>query len=229
MVTAHPCTRRHIARLMHPAPVLACALTLVLAGCGQTDGDSTSAAASATSTQTRSAPAGDATAGAEAMGIDAVQWPSNLQDAGALFSRMPDQLDGAPAKRWESGGMSTGIAYGSAQDRATAWVMSPTKATKTPERTLAAMFGPGVACEKGTYSGTVPAAPYGGGPALEMDTAERDGLPWYACRIATGGAEGDAERTAHAVGWVSGDLGWLTTSPDERTANALIEALIAAR
>lgn len=229
MPTARPWTRRHTARLMRPVPVLACALTMALAGCAQTDGDATSAAESASSTQTRSAPAGDARASAEAMGIDAVEWPSNLQDAGALFSRMPDRLDGAPAKRWESGGTSAGIAYGPAQDRATAWVMSPTKATKTPERTLAAMFGPGVACEKGTYSGTVPAAPYGGGPALEMDTAERGGLPWYACTIATGGAEGDLERTAHAVGWVSGDLGWLTTSPDEGTAGSLIKALIAAR
>jgi hypothetical protein len=230
MPTTRPWPYGHRVRSIRSRHLLACALTLVLVGCGQTDdGDSTSAERAATSPQTSSTDTSDARSSDEAMGIDAVAWPSTLQDAEALFDRMPDQLAGVPVKRWKAGGTATGIAYGPAQDGATAWVMSTTKATKTPERTLAVMFGPGVACEKGTYSGTVPEAPYGGGPALEVDGMAGEGVPWYACTIATGGAEGDSRRTAHAVGWVSGELGWLTTSPDERTADSLIQALIAAR
>lgn len=229
MPTARPWPGSHRARWIRSSAVLAGALTTVLVGCGQTDdGESTSAGRSATSAQTSAEKASDAGSSDEAMGINTVEWPGNLQDAEALFDRMPDELAGVPVKRWQAGGRSTGIAYGPAQDGATAWVMSTTKATKTPERTLAVMFGPGVACEKGTYSGTVPQAPYGGGPALEMNSTAGEEL-WYACTIETGGAEGDSRRTAHAVGWVSGDLGWLTTSPDEQTADSLIKELIAAR
>jgi len=210
--------------------LLACALSIGLVACGQTDsGDSTSAGPSATPSQTSSADASDTSASDEAMGIDTVEWPGTLRDAEALFDRMPDQLAGVPVKRWRAGGKSTGVAYGPAQDGATAWVMSTTKATRTPERTLAVMFGPGVACEKGSYSGTVPQAPYGGGPAMETDSTAENRLPWYACTIEIGAAEGDSKRRAHAVGWVSGDLGWLTTSPDEQTAESLIKALVAAR
>jgi hypothetical protein len=217
-------------RRLRSRHLLACALSIGLVACGQTDsGDSTSAAPSATPSQTRSADAGGTSTSVEAMGIDTVEWPGTLPDAEALFNRMPDQLAGVPVKRWRAGGRSTGVAYGPAQDGATAWVMSTTKATKTPERTLAVMFGPGVACEKGTYSGTVPQAPYGGGPAPEMDNTAAGVLPWYACTIEIGAAEGDSTRRAHAVGWVSGDLGWLTTSPDEQTAESLIKALVAAR
>ena len=36
-------------------------------------------------------------------------------------------------------------------------------------------------------------------------------------------------RSLDAIGWASRELGWLTTSPDEKTARPLIEALLAAR
>jgi hypothetical protein len=201
----------------------------LVAACGQTDGgDSTEAGPSATSSQGGQAEQSDADSSTEAMGIDTVEWPGNLRDAEALLDRMPDQLAGVPGKQWRANGTSAGVAYGATDERATAWVMSTNKA-KTPESTLGVMFGPGVACEKDTFVGTVPELPYGGGPALEMDSSAAEGPRWYACTIEIGGAEGDAKRNAHAVGWVSGDLGWMTTTPDERTSAALIDALIAAR
>ena len=226
MTTVHPRRHGHRAGRIYRAQLLVAALTLAIAGCGQTDAGETSAAASATSPKSAEAKPGDAGSTAEAMGIDSVEWPGKLPEADALFDRMPDELSGVPVKRWRASGTSTGVVYGSSGKGATAWVMGPTKGAKTPESALAVMFGLGLDCKKGTYTGTASESPYGGGPARQVNGRAGDGMWWFACTMVTGGAEGDAVRTGHAVGWVSDDLAYLTTSPDQRTAESLIEALI---
>ena len=212
-------------------PLSVAVLTVLIASCGQTDaGDSTSAREAATASRSAGAKPSDAgSTNAEAMGIDSVEWPGNLDDAEALLDRMPNQLAGLQVERWRDSGASTGVVYGSAGKGATAWVMGPTKGAKTPESALAVMFGLGLDCKKGTYTGTASESPYGGGPARQVDGKAGDAMWWFACTMVTGGAEGDGLRTGHAVGWVSDDLAWLTTSPNEGTAKSLIEALVDAR
>jgi hypothetical protein len=40
------------------------------------------------------------------------------------------------------------------------------------------------------------------------------------------GAEGAPNFRAYAVGWTSGDLGWLTVTPDERTSRHLLAVMV---
>ncbi len=49
-----------------------------------------------------------------------------------------------------------------------------------------------------------------------------DGLWWFSCKF-----EGGESRTftGHAIGWVSGDLGWLVTTPDKDTTRLTVSAL----
>ena len=53
----------------------------------------------------------------------------------------------------------------------------------------------------------------GGTPDIGRKGASgpEDGLWWFSCTF-----EGEPARyTGHAIGWVSGDLAWLVTSPDK--------------
>jgi hypothetical protein len=87
----------------------------------------------------------------------------------------------------------------------------------------------GFACKKGTYVGTAPQSRFGGGPDFgQRGTFDPDkGVWWFSCTI--DGAEGDPRFTGHALGWVSGELGYLITSPDKRTARGVVQAMIDAR
>lgn len=234
-------TSRRWPRRSKPGMVIAAAVMPVLmSGCGQgSEGVSRSADASArpstdnqsdepkiSDSPTQTAPGASAD---ESMGVDAVQWPGDLANAKKLFARMPNELAGMPGRQPKFYGPSAGIVYGPMQDGAMAWVMGTDKQVKDPTSVLAVMFGLGLACKKGTYAGTAPPSRWGGGPDMDREHQYDPGKGawWFSCTI--DGAEGDPQYTGHAVGWVSGDLGWLTTSPDKKTARALTKALIAAR
>ena len=218
----------------------AAVMPILIAGCGQgsetaapsagssarppSDSQSANPRVSESPTQTAAGAAAD-----ESMGVTAVQWPGDLASAERLFARMPSEVAGMAGRQPRSYGPSAAIVYGSMRNGATAWVMGTDKELKEPTGVLAVMFGLGLACKEGTYAGTAPPSRWGGGPDIDRKHAydPDKGAWWFSCTI--DGAEGDPQHTGHAVGWVSGDLGWLTTSPDKETARALTTALIAAR
>jgi hypothetical protein len=163
------------------------------------------------------------------MDIDTIDWPKDVEGARALFKRMPEQLVGMRLSRPHFYGNATGVVYRVGNKSAEAWVMGTDQSVKDSKSALAVMFGMGRACEKGTYAGTAIPMPGGYGPGIAAGHAASPGedLWWFSCAV--DGAEGDPKFTGHAVGWVSGDIGWLTVSPDERIAQSVIEALIKAR
>lgn len=220
-----------------PHLVVAGAL-LFTSGCGRADdaapsGSSTGpsaatdkAAVPATPSATTIAPSQGA---ARAMGVDVVRWPTTIAAAKPLFKRMPDRIAGWPARRPDFFGPTAGVVYGPGDRGATAYAMSTDKQVKDPTAVLAFMFGMGLACKKGSYAGTAPSSQYGGGPDIDrhntFDPNKR--AWWFSCTI--DGAEGDPKFTGHALGWVSGDLGWLVTTPKPRITRAVAAALIATR
>jgi len=163
-----------------------------------------------------------------ALGIDTVQWPGEHKGAKALFDRMPDRLAGKPMKGPQfSGGPYAGVSYGPPNKGGiVAWVMGTDKEVKEPEAALAVMFGMQLACKKGTYVGTATKSPWGT-PDIDRKQASvpEDGLWWFSCAF-----EGEpVTYTGHAIGWVSGDLAWLVTTPDKVTTKATLAAMKSAR
>lgn len=166
---------------------------------------------------------------AAAFGVEEVEWPEDLAGAQALFDRMPERLLGDELRRPKYFGGSAGVSYGPLRGNATpsAWVMQTDDEIPDATAALSVMFGMTLACDKDTYRGTAPQGPYGGGP-----DADRSGdypgpqLWWFSCTI--DGAEGAPKFTGHALGWASGDLGWLVTTGDRDTTEALAKALISA-
>ncbi len=197
-------------------------MTLLLVGCAGGDGGRTPRAGGESSTVLSSAQG-------KTMGIDTVDWPQDVEGARALFKRMPEQLAGMRLRRPQFYGNSTGVEYHTGGKSASAWVMGTDKSVKDPKTALSVMFGLGLACEKGTYAGTAIPMTGGYGPGIPTGDAPTpaEGLWWFSCTVDA--AEGDPEFTGQAVGWVSGDIAWLTVSTDERIAQSLIEALIKAR
>ena len=96
--------------------VLALGLVLAVTGCGDTGSDTPTAATSADSSA-RGTPTADDRA---AMGIDEVTWPGELEQAEALFDRMPGTLAGAEARRPRIFRGAAGVVYGGG-DRAGTW------------------------------------------------------------------------------------------------------------
>ena len=160
-----------------------------------------------------------------ARGIDTVDWPEDLEGARALFARMPEELAGMRVERYEAAD-GAGVTYGAGAKSTFAEAAPPDGEIKDPRDNLAVMFAIGMSCEKG-YEGTAPerepGPESGGGPALGQGNRV-EGLWWFSCAAAV--AE---DGRHHAIGWVSGDLAWLAVSPDERTSQALIDAMIKAR
>jgi hypothetical protein len=225
------CDGRRTRRLPRLLPIAL--LTIFLAGCGSTgsggtgySGDEAAPPSSASVDESL----GDAEAGAKpnssVMGIDTVEWPGDQDGAQEVFDRMPDELGGMGVKRPHFYGPSTGVVYGSANTGITAWVMGPDKEMgDDPQANLSVMFGMGMACEKGTYLGTAAQSRWGGGPDGDRkgEFGPDDGLWWFSCDFEAGESE---TFTGHAIGWVSGDLGWLVTTPGKDTTRATVAALI---
>jgi hypothetical protein len=216
------------------AAVTMASVVLALTGCAQANQDpapdlarnagspSRSASPSVSSTPVKQGAAG-------AMGIDVVAWPGHLQPAKQLFRRMPDELLGARARHPGFYGPSAGVVYGRQDNESTAYVMGTDKRVKDPTAVLSFMFGMGFACKKDSYLGTAPQSRFGGGPDLDDGKKfdAKKGVWWFSCTI--DGAEGNPQLTGYALGWVSGELGYLITSPNKQTAKSLVQAMVAAR
>jgi hypothetical protein len=161
------------------------------------------------------------------MGIDTVKWPEDRHGAKALFDEMPVRLAGMPVKRPNfGGGPYAGVSYGPGNTGILAWVMGTDKEVREPEAALAVMFGMQLACKKGTYIGTATQSRWGT-PDMDRKRASgaNDALWWFSCLF-----EGEpASYTGHAIGWVSGDLAWLVTTPEKATTKATLAAMKSAR
>ncbi len=198
------------------AAVGACVAVLATS-CGS-DGDGAPGAASPPSRTAGSVPEGGG-----AQGVGGVEWPGDVQAARQLFGRMPGELGGHPRKVMGGEASNTpGVFYGSFTSGMVAYVMGPSSGVKEPTAALAAMFGMGYTCDRGTYAGTAPQSRYGGPDMARGSRVETDNkLWWFSCDF-SGERPSD---TGHAVGWVSGELAWLATAPDRETSRSLIDAL----
>lgn len=203
-------------------------------GCGQStdvdaaDGRTTSPPASDSATDSASdSPSRsvqDEPDARDPYGVAEADWPDNLEDAKALFERMPKTLAGEDRKLPRFFGGAAGVTYGRGNDAPVAWVMEAGKQVPDATAALSVMFGMTMACMKDSYEGTAPRSDYGSVPDSDRSGEyDPDGGWWFACTI--DGAEGAPNFTGQAVGWASGDLGWLTITPDRATSRALLEAL----
>ena len=168
-----------------------------------------------------------------ALGIDMVRWPEERPGAKALLDQMPDRLAGKPMKgRPMIDGTYAQVSYGPAnRGRITVLATSPDKEVKDPRTNLSVTFGMGSVCSKESYVGTAPylkgATSRWGVPGWEATGASApDDLWWFSCNFMAGE---DRTSTGHAIGWLSGDLAWLVTTPDEATSKATLAAMESAR
>ena len=227
----HPGSRK-------PIPLVLAATVLLVSGCGQ-EGDAGSSpspstslpAASATPHTSTKAQSSNATAtrgAARSMGVDTARWPGTLAAAKPLFARMPHEIAAMAAHHPAFAGDSAGVTYGPSANGAVAYVMGTDNEVTDPTAVLSFMFGMGFACKKGSYAGTAPPSRYGGGPDIDSRGAydPKKQAWWFTCTI--DGIEGDPTFTGHALGWVSGDLAWLVTTPNETTTQTLVTAMLAA-
>ena len=217
-------------------PLVLAATVLLVSGCGQ-EGNAGSSpsprtslpAASTTPHKATDSQPSNATptrGAARAMGVDTAQWPGTLASAKPLFARMPREIVGMAAHHPDYVGNSAGVLYGPSANGAEAYVMGTDNEVKDPTAVLSFMFGMGLACKKGSYAGTAPRSRYGGGPDIDFGGVyDPKQAWWFTCTI--DGTEGDPTFTGHALGWVSGDLAWLVTTPDETTTQTLVTAMLA--
>jgi hypothetical protein len=153
-----------------------------------------------------------------------------MDEAQAVFDEMPDRLAGMRVRRGGWMGPSSGVQYGPNNTGVTAYVMGPGEEAAegemgSPQANLMFMFAMGMVCVDDSYVGT--AAKRGQGPDAvpDADTGEfgpEDGLWWFSCRFEAGESLTIA---GHAIGWVTGDLAWLVTTPDRDTTLATVAAL----
>ncbi len=163
-----------------------------------------------------------------ALGIDTVTWPDDLEGARSLFAEMPKELAGMSLQPDPGfAGPTSGVVYGQGSAGITAYAMGPEADLQDPATNLAVMFGMGMTCVEGSYDGTAPPSQWGGGPDIPQGRAPgpADGLWWFSCDVDDEASEPSA---GHAIGWVSGELAWLVTTPDEGTTEVTVEALTAA-
>lgn len=203
-------------------------LCLALVGCGQASGPEDPDAADGPTTPRASegqSPSSPDTAEArDTFGVTEADWPDDLEGAKAMFERMPTTLVGADRSLPQFFRGAAGVTYGRGNDAPVAWVMEADKEMRDPTVALAVMFGMTMSCEKDSYRGTAPRSDHGSVPDADRSGQyDPDGGWWFACTIA--GAEGAPKFTGQAVGWASGELGWLTTTPDRTTSRALLQAM----
>jgi hypothetical protein len=210
---------------------------VLVTGCGKSsdatsaDADEVVAGSSSPSRSPNPDPAEPATgdgAGA-AFGVDKVTWPGDLAGAAALFDQMPSTLTGAELRRPRFFGGAAGVQYGRGNSAPTAWVMEPSRGVRGAPSALAVMFGLTMTCDKDSYTGTIPQTRWGTPDMDRSDSYDPDGDPpwWFACTV--DGAEGDPKFTGYALGWASGNLGWLTVTEDRASTRILTDALLQAR
>jgi len=168
--------------------------------------------------------------------VDRARWPGTVQEAEPVLQSMPKRLVGqtrqvyvqpAQKEEGEAYGANGGVAYGEvvSLDLSEEYVTYDTASGK-PElfhanNLLAAGFGLGLACAKGSYAGTAPQHDDFPGPEVIEKPLPRP--VWFSCRI--DGAEGDESYTGQAVGWTSGKTAWLVVGRDKRVVRKLVTAL----
>ena len=135
---------------------------------------------------------------------------------------MPAEFQTWPVKHPRYFGSSTGVTYGPASNGASAWSMEADKTVPDAQAALAMMFGMTMACDKTTYRGT--AEPERGGLMPGFGSGDDIEPWWFSCQVT--GAEGSPNYSAFAVGWTSGDLGWLVVVPDEDSSRDLLDVMI---
>lgn len=199
---------------------------IALGGCAATDrgADATTASSGSPSSS------GPAHVGAESTGGDAddpfhlsaATWPVDLEGAAEFYDGMPRAFAGRKLNRSRELGPSTGLTYGPASAGVTAWSMETDEEIPDAKAVLAAMFGLGYGCDKATYRGT--AEPLRGGQMPGFGPGDDTAPWWFACEVAT--AEGSPNYRAYAVGWTSGDLGWLTMTPNKQTSQKLLDLMV---
>ena len=155
--------------------------------------------------------------------IGAAAWPVDLEGAAALYDDMPAKFKARPVERLRMGGGATGVAYGPGDAGPIAWSMEAGTDVPDAQSALAVMFGMTMSCDKTTYTGTATPDRRGFGPGF--GSGKNTDPWWFACRV--DGLEGSPNFRAFAVGWTSGELGWLTVTPDKRTSHELLEVLAA--
>jgi hypothetical protein len=147
-----------------------------------------------------------------------------MSGAAALYDRMPAKFKTRPVERMPKIKRMAGVAYGQQADGSMAWSMEAGKSVPDAQTALAMMFGMTMSCDKSTYQGTaIPDRRWGFGPGY--GSGKHADPWWFACQV--DGMEGRPKARAFAVGWTSGDLGWLMVTPDERTSHELMEVLAA--
>ena len=148
-------------------------------------------------------------------------WPVDLEGAAALYDDMPAKFKTRPVERMPMVGgrrrgvrprrcWSHGLVHGSGQ--------VPSGRPECSGRD----FGMTMSCDKTTYQGT--ATPDRGGFGPAFGSRKSTDPWWFACQV-TGWR--DPRNPRLAVGWTSGDLGWLTITPDRPTSRELLEVLAA--
>lgn len=154
--------------------------------------------------------------------IAAGEWAVDLDGATEYYDDMPATFQGWKVKHSRYYGPSAGVDYGPMNTGVTAWSMAADKSVPDAKAVLAVMFGMGMACDRATYRGT--AEPERGGLVPGFGSDAKVDPWWFACEVA--GAEGAPNYRPYAVGWTSGDLGWLTLTPDEQTSRELLEVMV---
>jgi hypothetical protein len=203
--------------------VAATALALLaFTGCGAADQSRDSAAPSSAETARPSGASSEA-AVPDPYHIGAADWAVDLEGAREFYAEMPATFQGGPVRHpGGEDGSSPGVTYGPVNTGVSAYSMETDEEIPDAKAVLAAMFGLGMVCDKATYRGT--AEPIRGGLIPGFGSGEDIDPWWFACQV--DGAEGAPNFRAYAVGWTSGDLGWLTVTPDERTSRELLAVMV---
>jgi hypothetical protein len=164
-------------------------------------------------------------------GVDRVEWPGTAAGAHEKLQNLPAQRRGerrelsfSPADKKEEFGATAVLNYGVAslsvsQEYLTSDMDDTGKLQLfSANNLLAAHFGLGLACAKGSYHGTMPKMKGYPAPAVTEKPLTKD--VWFSCKVH--GAEGDENYRAHAVGWTSKKTAWLVTAPDETAVRELV-------
>ena len=195
---------------------------LALGGCGAAD--RTPEAGTESSSGEPSAGPSNQTNVPDPYRLAAADWAVDLDGAAEFYDQMPATFQGVPVRRpgGEAGSGAAGVAYGPVNTGVTAYSMATDEEMPDAKAVLATMFGIGMVCDKATYRGT--AEPLRGGLIPGFGSDEEVDPWWFACEVDE--AEGAPNVRAYAVGWTSGDLGWLTVTPDERISRELLAVMV---
>jgi hypothetical protein len=160
------------------------------------------------------------------MGVDATDWPIDVDQAGALLERLPVQLDGMTLTVGPVRGGLASARYQDGERNVILQVMEPSHGVKDPQSMLAVLFGMTMSCDRETYVGSIPAGYRGVVPAMPSSSDRLVPHGWFGCTVR--GAEGSPNYTAEALGWTSKDAAWLTLSSDKKTSGTVVAELVKA-